>query len=468
MGDGHDVYYVVLHRKKGSDSRDAIGLSGGLHQAKLEKPKKQGVNINPSSSAKPISAFALLFKDVVAAIDVYRSLDETIALLRKDGSELNIRIHFDPVISKFAKKEHTDDERVIYSFDRTHTQEILSALAKTTRGMTGLRRLPRLLLIGLVSEYDVFLSELIRKVIVLRPQRLAGSDKVDASQVLEFSSKDDAREYLIEREVDSIMVQNHLDQLEELSKLSGATIDVKDEAVRKFLEICERRNLFAHTGGLVSGRYIRKCNSFNIQPEEWIKPGVEIHLDRKYFADAVATVEELCIKLCHFIWHKVAPQEHELADATIHEACLDLIRVGDTGIARRILRYVTNQTKISNEVMHLRFILLYATALKLCGDIELACQELDKNKKGWAITEARYRILVAAIKDNKEAVFRLIESVAKSGQVTLENFRTWPAFGTLRSDLAFQEHIRKAFGKELIVGSNLPAASTEPAQVGTS
>src|SRR5262249_16298442 len=157
---------------------------------------------------------------------------------------------------------------------------------------------------------------------------------------------------------------------------------------------------------------------------------------------------ELCIKLCHFIWHKVAPREHELADATIHEACLDLIPVGDTGIARRILRYVTNETKISNEVMRLRFILLYATALKLCGDIEMACQEIDKNKKGWAITEARYRILVAAIKDNKKAVFDLIESVAKSGQVTLENFRTWPAFGTLRSDLTFQERIRKAFGKE--------------------
>jgi hypothetical protein len=124
MVDGHDLYYVVLHKKKETPyTRDAIGLCGSFEQAQKEKPKKQGIK------------------------------------LRRDGSELNIRIHFDSMLEKYAqKKEFEDEERIICSFHRTHAQDMLIGLARTTRGMKGLRRLPRLLLIGLVSEYDVFLA----------------------------------------------------------------------------------------------------------------------------------------------------------------------------------------------------------------------------------------------------------------------------------------------------------------------
>lgn len=196
--------------------------------------------------------------------------------------------------------------------------------------------------------------------------------------------------------------------------------------------------------------------------EEGIKVNSEIPLDRKYFTDAVATLHELCIKLCHFIWHKVVPQEHELADLMIHNACLDLIRVGDSAIARRILRYVTKQTKISTDVMRIRFRLLHATSLKLSGEAGLACQELEA--ESWGVTEAKYRILVAAIKDDKETVFSLLEKVAKSGEVTIDDLRTWPAFGALRGDLEFQDKVHKIYGKELIVGSNLSAPAGEQLQ----
>jgi hypothetical protein len=316
------------------------------------------------------------------------------------------------------------------------------------------------LLIGLVSEYDVFLSELIRMVITKRPEILASSEKVDPSRVLEFSNRDEAFEYLIEREIESIMVgKNHLDQLKALSKLSGAAVDLNDEAVRNFLEICERRNLFAHTGGVVTELYMQKCKAFKINLPETIKPSVQIPFRPKYFTNAVGTLQELCIKLCHFIWCKVTPDEHKLADAAIHAACFDIIRFGDTAVARRILHYVINQTAISSKIMRLRFILLHATALKLSGDVKLAYAELDKEE--WLATDLRYQILAAAIKDDKETVFNLMKKTVNSGQVTLEDFRTWPAFGPLRSNLTFQEHIRNVFGKELIVGLNLPVASAE-------
>jgi hypothetical protein len=225
------------------------------------------------------------------------------------------------------------------------------------------------------------------------------------------------------------MVNDNLDQLKELSRLSGATVDVQDDAVKRFLEICERRNLFAHTGGIVSNRYIKKCKFFKIELQDGIKVNSEIGLDRAYFTNAAATLHELCIKLCHFIWHKVVQEEHELADLILHNACLDLIRVGDSAIARKILQYVTNHTKISTDVMRIKFILLYATALKLSGEAGLACKELDS--ESWSVTEVKYRILVAAIKDDKETVFNLLDKAAKSGEVTLDDLRAWPAFGAL-------------------------------------
>jgi hypothetical protein len=276
--------------------------------------------------------------------------------------------------TKFTKMT----SELFIQFDRTHTQFILSALARTTRGIAGFRRLPRLLLIGLVSEYDVFLSELIRAVISVRPQSLLNSDKIEASTLPEFADISEAREYLIEREIDSIMVKSHLDQLKELNRISGATIDLDDVAVRTFLEICERRNLFAHTGGIVSNRYITKCKSLKIELKDEVKVGTEIRVDRSYFTAAVSTLHELCMKLCHFIWHKTVPGEHELADKTVHGACFDLIRLGDSEVAKRILAYVTRHTKISTEIWRRKLVLLYATALKLSGDFKNASDELDR------------------------------------------------------------------------------------------
>jgi hypothetical protein len=80
------------------------------------------------------------------------------------------------------------------------------------------------------------------------------------------------------------------------------------------------------------------------------------------------------------------------------------------------------------------------------------------------VTEARFRILVAAIKDDKSTVLNLMEKAAKGGEVTIDDYRTWPAFGALREDLTFRDQIRKVFGKELIVGSSLPSPTVESNQ----
>lgn len=139
-----------------------------------------------------------------------------------DVTRMDLHFFFSvkPLLEKYAEKSFEDQHRTIYSFDRSHLRDIISSLRNAQLGASGIRQLPRLLLIGLVSEYDVFLHKLIRAGIASQEGLVARIDRsLSLKELAGFSTIREASEFLIEREIDAILYEDHLDQIRALNKL---------------------------------------------------------------------------------------------------------------------------------------------------------------------------------------------------------------------------------------------------------
>ncbi|HNE41567.1 MAG TPA: hypothetical protein PLJ80_16780, partial [Accumulibacter sp.] len=76
----------------------------------------------------------------------------------------------------------------------------------------------------------------------------------------------------------------------------------------KFIELCERRNLLTHTGGIVSGQYRANCKSHGVDVKD-APLGTKLGVSSDYYASAVDIVCEIGIKLCWVLWRKFAKDE---------------------------------------------------------------------------------------------------------------------------------------------------------------
>ena len=68
-------------------------------------------------------------------------------------------------------------------------------------------------IISLISQYDTFLGKLIRALFLIKPETLNVSERnISFSKLREFKTIDDAREYVMGKEIESILRGSHIEQ----------------------------------------------------------------------------------------------------------------------------------------------------------------------------------------------------------------------------------------------------------------
>jgi hypothetical protein len=134
-----------------------------------------------------------------------------------------------------------------------------------TQAEIGAAILPRSFLVSLVSTYDFFLGRILQCLYRLRPELLNVSEKqLTYSQLLRFGSIEQAKEYLLEKEVESVLRDSHADQFIFLENKFSVQLRKDLPVWKDFIELTERRNLFVHCNGVVSSQYIAVCNAHGI------------------------------------------------------------------------------------------------------------------------------------------------------------------------------------------------------------
>lgn len=215
-----------------------------------------------------------------------------------------------------------------------------------------------------------------------------------------------------------------------------------------FIELCERRNLFTHTGGVISDQYIKVCRQHGCIVEGQT-PGQTLQVDRKYYDHAVEVVLEFGAKLVQVIWRKLLPEDINAANSKLNRFCYNLITRRKYKLAAKLLRFgLVEMKNHGTEKIRKMMVVNYANAEKLSGNAEASEKILDK--EDWTAATDDFKICVAAVRDDLDTVIMLMPRVVSAELMKIEAFREWPVFERTRAQSKFIEAFERGFGQKLL------------------
>jgi len=395
--------------------------------------------------------FGTLSRDFAATMQSYRGF---LSLLVDVASLISQR-HAEDRIGEFAEtkgRQRTDlsnDNATVYELALSDYPEFSELNHDVRASRRGANSLPQVILIGLLSAYDAFLSDLLRLVLSKHQEIVLTSEKeIKFSELIEFSSIEDARRSLIDREIDSVMRESHQKQFSWMEAKFKIALTQDLPSWPKFIELCERRNLFTHTGGIVTDQYMKNCKTNGCEISD-IVAGQKLDVGPKYFSSAISIVTEIGLKLVHVLWRKFAKSEREEADEDLSGLAFDLIRDREYALAENILRFATKTIKKhSSEEIRLRMVVNLANAVRLQKREDEAKKILDA--EDWTAASDTFRVCVAAVGGSKSDMLEIMKRIGPNGRPSASEYRKWPVFRGMRTDPEFRQTFESIFSEPLV------------------
>jgi hypothetical protein len=315
--------------------------------------------------------------------------------------------------------------------------------------------------VSLVSLYDAFLGRMIRALFLLKPQSLNISEKqVSFSELLEFGSIEAAREHIIEKEVEAVLRKSHSEQFEWLENHFGLTLRKGLHIWPQFIELTERRNLFVHTGGVVSAQYIDVCEKHGVVHGATVSRGQVSEITSDYFNKSYNCILELGIKLGHTLWRKVLPGDRAAADKNLVNTTYQMLAEKRFQIARTLLDFAVDQKKHSSEQIRRIFIINRVQSYKWSGE-ETEARKIVK-AEDWSASSVDFMLAERVLLDEFENAAILMKRIGADGEVKKGDYRDWPLFTAFRKSDSFLATFTEVFGEPFCESTHLsPKELTE-------
>ena len=302
-------------------------------------------------------------------------------------------------------------------------------------------------IISLISQYDAFLGKLIRALFLLKPETLNVSERnISFSQLREFNTMDDAREYIMGKEIESVLRDNHMEQFKWLENKYGLELRKGLTVWPTFVEVTERRNLFTHSSGVVSGQYLDVCREHGVQLAQEVRIGTELDVTTDYFELAYECIFEIGVKLAHVLWRKVAPQDLEDADKNLNTVCYNLLLKGQYKLAYILLDFAMETLKkYSDDSSKRTFIINRAQAYKWAGEDEKA--KMIVKSADWSASSDKFKLAEAVLLDDFGKADYLVRKIGSQGDMKMFDYREWPLFREYRKTEGFLQAFEEVFNE---------------------
>jgi hypothetical protein len=367
------------------------------------------------------------------------------------------------LIKGFAERKGTlrrdlsSNELSVYELGFGHIRQFQINDQEMKAFADGTSHIPKTMIIGLISAYDYFLSQLLSVVFNIKSDIVFTSEKtISYDELIKYKSIDEIRNSIVEREIESIIRESHHDQFKRLENRFNMTLRSDLKSWPSFIELCERRNLFTHTGGVITQQYLTVCETFGCGLKNTII-GQSLDVSPDYHRKAVSIVYEIGAKLCFVLWRKFAKKDFKDADTQLNELCYELIVQRQYSIAEVILIFCVEILKRrGGEEKRIKMMTVnLANAVRLQGNKERARAILDK--EDWSASDDSFNICVAAVREDVGSLIKYMKKMGANGSLAAEDYRTWPVFLNLRRNEDFSRAFFEIFGSELIAVSEKPS-----------
>lgn len=303
------------------------------------------------------------------------------------------------------------------------------------------------LVVSLVSHYDYFLGKLLQHLFTLRPELLSAVDRqITFTELTDFPSIEAAREYVVEKEIETVMRKSHPDQFLWMETRFDLPLRTDLPIWPQFVELAERRNLFVHTGGVVSSQYLAVCAAHGVQQETDFAVGDVLEVSPSYFKNACSCLLEISTKLAQVLWRKIDPESMEIADRSLIEVTYELMEIENYELSKTLLDFGVNTLKRHSSDEDRRILLVnLAQSYKWLGEPETCNEILDE--EDWSSCSDKFKLGVAVLHDEFDEAAKIMMRIGPEGEVTEADYKTWPLFQEFRKSEQLESAFEEVFGK---------------------
>jgi hypothetical protein len=311
--------------------------------------------------------------------------------------------------------------------------------------------LPINFVVSFVSQYDAYLGGLIRTIFLTKPEFLNSSEKnILFSELIKFESIEEAREFIVEKEVESILRESHLKQFKWLENKLGITLRKDLPSFSEFIEITERRNLFVHCNGVISRQYLDVCKENDVKNIDKLKLGQKLIAKPTYFNKCYMVLFEIGFKLGQVIWRKLQPEDIENADKHLNNVCYQLLIKGHNKLALNLLTFGTDTLKKHYDQETVCILTINKALAHYLSDKKEECKKVLA-KHDWSATSDKYKLATAVLEENYSKAIELMKSIGNSNShVNKDAYKEWPLFRQFRKTNEFKAAYKTIFEEELI------------------
>jgi hypothetical protein len=442
---GHS-FLVKLNLNKDEVTTFNVSFTGSF-DGNEKNDKKKDEDIEPESK----SPFNIVMEDFSKNMEMYLQFIPLMLSANGIASKTMMSSRIKKFSARFGKRREdiSTEYSVIYELPIVKLREFHLETEEYRAWTSASVHIPQVMIIGLVSVYDHFLSELLIALFRIKKEIIFGAERqISFSDLLKYASIDDAREAIINKEVESIVRESHHEQFRILETRLGLKLTVGLTVWPQFIELCERRNLFTHTGGIVSQQYLSVCANYDCNLEG-TSLGSRLRAQPKYLRSAIRIVYEIGLKLAYVMWRKLDERSVEKADSHINHVSFNLIVRKEYALAESILRFVSSVTeKTGSDHNHKLCIINLANTIRLQDREAEALTVLDR--EDWTASEDKFKICVAAIRKDFKEILRLIRRVGPSGSVSASDYQQWPVFIGIRDDSRVRKVLQEVFGENTV------------------
>jgi hypothetical protein len=216
--------------------------------------------------AEITSPFGRAIEDFIFSIDsIFEGFPLTVGML--SATLKRTRKEFEAFIEPYVTKREEDkngNEVLTYFVppqNATKYQKIKSKLRKREHALRITRRNS---IVTVVGQFDSYIGNMARAVLYEKSDIIDASERpISFSELVGFRTIDEARDSIVEKEIDGLLRGSHLSQIEWFEKKLKVKLSEHCSCMDTFIELTERRNLFVHTDGKVSRQYVQNCSKLS-------------------------------------------------------------------------------------------------------------------------------------------------------------------------------------------------------------
>lgn len=353
--------------------------------------------------------------------------------------------------NEFAKDEYLvekTDRVSIYGLTEEKSFEASKLIERFRNMELGLAALPSAVLMSLVATFDSFTADVVRKMLRVRPERYADSERtMPVRDILRMESLEKFMDAVIDEEAYLFSRGSHEEQVKFIEKNFHIPIIKPWSKWPDFVEIFERRNLIAHGEKAYNARYVQICEKAG-KSERVGRLGQPIELPLDYLDDCSDVLLEFSTLLVYVLWCKHFEPDIDKAHTALNEVSFQLISNRKPSVAQHILEFALSvkNAKIKERTKRMMIVNL-ASAFKQLKNQDKCAETLAG--EDWTASSDNFKICVAALRDEVSDVIDMMEAVVGQGTVEKHSFRTWPVFSSTRKDDAFRVKFEAIFGEPL-------------------